>query len=335
MNHLLEIHDLRTYYLTDQGWVRALDGINLWLDKGKTLGIAGETGSGKTTLAFSILRLLPPNARIFSGKIIFEGTNLLELDENSMNQIRQKRISLIIQGTSDALNPLMEAGWQVEEAIEYHEDVTLDEALDRVKKLFEEVELGSFRIINLPHELSIGMKQRVKIALAISTHPDLIIADEPFMGLDPPLQMMMINLLEKFKEKYAYSMIFMTHNLALLAGISDHIAIIYAGKLMEFGPTRDVFKHPIHPYTKGLIGAIPDPRYPKRRRLIYIPGAPPSLINPPKGCIFRPRCPIAKDICKIEPPLKKIGDSLVSCHFAEEIADIPPWEFWSKEIAYY
>lgn len=322
--------------MTEMGIVKALDGINLKLKRGEILGVAGETGSGKTTLALSILRILPPNAEIVSGEIIFDGTNLLSLEEEVMRDFRQKRISLIIQGTSKVLNPLMSVGWQIAEAIEYHEDLQKEEVLGRVKKVLEDTQLGDSWMLSLPDELSVGGRQRVKIALALSTYPDLIVADEPFMGLDPPMQVLMMKFLKTLYDKYKFSMILLSHNLGLLAEFCDSMAIMYAGKILEHSTTEMIFKHPIHPYTKGLVGALPDPRHPKKKRLIYIPGNPPSSINPPEGCRFWPRCPFAKDVCKkIEPMLREINGNLVACHFADQMADISPWELWTEEIAFY
>ena len=331
MRYLLEIKNLVVQYLTDQGIIHALNGVNLHLKRGEILGIAGETGSGKTTLALAILRLLPQNAKIVDGKIIFDGTDLLSIPEEHMLNIRQERISLILQGTSNALNPSMLAGWQVAEAIEYHNGVPLDEAFRRVKELFHDVELGTRTIISLPHELSIGMRQKVKIALAISTKPDLIVADEPFIGLDPPMQLLMAFLLKRLHDKYGFSILIASHNLSRMAEICDYMAIIYAGEILEYNTPYNIFNYPIHPYTKGLIGAIPRLKYIKRR-LISMPGSPPSALNPPKGCKFWPRCPYAKDICKEKrPPLININGGLVACHFADKLKDLSPWDFWNKE----
>ena len=331
MRYLLEIENLKVQYLTKQGAVHALDGVNLYLKPGEILGVAGETGSGKTTLALSILRLLPRNARIIDGKIIFDNINLLSLPIERMQTIRQERISLILQGTSKGLHPVIPSGWQVGEAIEYHEGLPPEEILESIRNIFREVELGTRAIISLPDELSVGMRQKVKIALAISTKPDLIIADEPFVGLDPPMQLLMVFLLKKLYEKYGFSMLIMSHNLGRMAEICDHMAIIYAGETLEYNTTYNVFNQPIHPYTKGLIGAIPRLKHIKRR-LISMPGSPPSALNPPKGCKFWPRCPYAKDLCKEKrPPLVYVNGGLVACHFADELKDLSPWDFWGQE----
>ncbi len=334
MFNLLEILNLKTYYYQGNAVIRAVDDITLAIRKGEVIGIAGESGCGKTTLALSILRILPRNARIVGGKILFRGTNLLSLTEEEMMRIRQRHISIIFQGPSpQSLNPLMFSGIQVAEAIEYHLGKDMSRAIRMAKELFEEVELGASYLITLPHELSAGMLQRVKIAMALSTRPELIIADEPLVGLNTTIQAVLMDLLMRLKRKYGVSLMYLSHNLARMAEIADRVAIMYAGKILEIGPTKDIFERPIHPYTKGLIGALPrikKIREQRRRGLIWVPGNPPSPSNPPKGCRFHPRCPIAKEICKTqEPPRVRIGESIAYCHFAEEIKDTSPYDFWA------
>jgi len=336
MTVILEVKNLNVHYKIDSGAIKALNDFNLKVYEGEVVGIVGESGSGKTTFALSILRLLPPNASILGGEILYRGINLLRLDDLEIQKIRQEKISLIIQGTGDALNPLMTAGWQVLEPIEYHGKMEVGEAVSWVEELFEEVGLGSMRIFSLPRELSVGMRQRIKVAIAISTLPELVIADEPFIGLDPPIQQVLLSYLMRLRDKYKFTMIITTHNMATLANIADKIAVIYAGKILEYNTVINVFKHPIHPYTKGLIGALPDPRRPKKRRLIYIPGSPPSAMELPKGCVFWPRCPFAKDICRqVEPVPRNIDSGLVACHFGEQLKDVSPWDFWTEDIALY
>ncbi len=332
MDPILRIRDLVVHYMTEEGVVHALQGINLDINKGEIVGVAGETGSGKTTLALTIMRLLPVSARIIRGQILFNGMNLLELSEEEMMKIRQSHISLIMQGTSDVFNPLMLTGLQVSEAIEFHKDEPFHEAIQETKQLFSDVGLGTRVLVSLPHELSVGTRQRVKIALAISTQPELIVADEPFTGLDPTLQAYLSDLIIKLHEKYGFSALIISHNLLRLFEISHRIAILYAGKIIEINNTSNIYHHPIHPYTKGLIGALPDIKSPKSKRLIEMPEIYVNPLNPPKGCVFWPRCPYAKDICKEkEPKLRKIDGALVACHFADELKDLSPWEFWKEQ----
>ncbi len=331
MSTVLRIEDLIVHYITDEGIVQALQGVNLAINKGEIVGVAGETGSGKTTLALTIMRLLPTNARVVGGRILFNDIDLLGLSEEEMQKIRQSRISLIMQGTADVFNPLMLSGLQVSEAIEFHKNKPFHEAIEETKKIFSDVGLGTRVLISLPHELSIGTRQRVKIALAISTQPELIIADEPFTGLDPTLQAHLSDLIEKLHEEYGFTALIISHNLLRLFEISHKIAILYGGKILEYNDPRGIYYHPIHPYTKGLIGGLPDIKSPKSKKLIEMPEVYINPMNPPKGCVFWPRCPYAKDICKKrEPELRKIEDALLACHFAEELKDISPWDFWKN-----
>ena len=337
MRPLLEIIDLKVYYHQRGAVVRAIDGITIKVFSGEILGITGESGCGKTTLARTILRILPSNAEVISGKILFHGKNLLELPEEEMRKIRQKSISIILQGTHETLNPLMLSGIQVAEAIEYHLEKDISEALEMTEKIFKDVELGRSHIITLPNELSTGMVQRVKIALALSTRPELVIADEPFVGLHTILQASLIDLLIRLKKKYDVTLLYFSHNLARMIEIADRITVMYGGKIVEIAPAKNIFKTPIHPYTKGLIGAIPLPRMIRKQKkygLIWIPGNPPDPSNPPNGCRFHPRCPIAKEICrKTEPSPLLINETIVYCHFAKDLVDISPYDFWSKHLS--
>ena len=328
MEPKLKIENLHVVYDTKEGEVQAVDGLSLELNEKEVIGIAGETGSGKTTLALSILRILPTNGRIVGGKIYFDGADLLSLPEEELLKIRQAKISLIIQQSGKALHPMFESGWQVAEAIYWHEDATPEELSRRVSKIFDNVWLGKENVFKFPEEMSMGMRQRALIALAISTNPELIIADEPFKGLDVIIQRQIIEILKGIKLKYKPTMLLMSHNINALGEIAHKLAIMYAGQIFEVAKKDEIFQNPKHPYTKGLIGAIPSLKRLKRR-LISMPGNLPSMINPPKGCRFWPRCPYAKEICKREAPKAiKIGNSLVRCHFAEEVADISPWDFW-------
>jgi len=314
------------------GLVRALRGVNLSVERGEIVGIAGETGCGKTTLSMSILRLLPQDAIIEKGKILFDGENLLELSYEEMQKVRQARISLILQGTSKSLNPAMLTGLQVSETIEFHKKEPFYKAIRKTQEIFSEIGLGTNVILSLPDQLSVGTAQRVKIALAISTEPELIIADEPFVGLDSTLQAMVADLLLRLHDKYGFTALISSHEISRLFEITDKMAIMYSGKIIEYNETGKIYRAPMHPYTKGLVGAIPTIRsIEKRRRLIEIPGEPPSALNPPKGCPFWPRCPFAKEKCKTEEPeLLDIDGGFVACHYAEELKDVDPWDFWGE-----
>lgn len=313
---LLEIGDLKVYYIIKQGAVRAVDGVSFEIKRGDALGLAGESGCGKTTIALSIMRLLPKNGKIIDGKIVFDGIDLTNINEEKMRKIRWKRISMIFQGAMNALNPVHKIGNQITEAILTHEKLDEDKALERARKLLEMVGLSASIADNYPHELSGGMKQRVVIAMALACNPDFVIADEPTTALDVIVQAQILNLLDELKKKLKLSLMLITHDLSIISEICNKIAIMYAGKLVEIGDLKDVYCNPMHPYTRGLIDAFPSIDGPKKK-LISIPGCPPDLINPPRGCRFHPRCPYAMDICmKEEPQLIEIdrGHQRVACH---------------------
>lgn len=314
---LLEVQNLKTYYQILRGYVRAVDNVSLHVNKGQALGLAGESGCGKTTLALSILRILPPGGRIVDGKIIFKDVDITKLDEEYLRKnIRWKKISIVFQGAMNALNPVMKVSDQIVEAIKLHEpDVQTGEARERTKKLFELVGLNPDRIDNYPHEFSGGMKQRAMIAMALASNPELLIADEPGTALDVIVQAQVLKLLRELKEKLNLSMIVITHDLSIIAETCDSVAIMYAGKVVEFGDVEHVFKRPLHPYTQGLMKSFPDIKAP-RTRMRSIPGFPPDLLSPPPGCRFHPRCQYAMAICKKEEPLmkEKSENQMVACH---------------------
>jgi len=299
---LLEVDGLRTYYFTREGIVKAVDNVSLSLERGESLGLAGESGCGKSTLGYSILRLVPPPGRIVGGKILFDGKDILRLDEESFRkEYRWKRISMVFQGAMNALNPVRRIGDQIVEAILAHdESATEEEAYKRAGDLLELVGIERARLRSYPHELSGGMKQRVVIAMALALNPDLLIADEPTTALDVVVQAQILNLLKELKEKLRMSLILITHDLSVIAEIADKVAIMYAGKIVEWGTSEQIFENPQHPYTRGLISSIP--RLRGKKSLFWIPGQPPDLINPPPGCRFHPRCPYAMDRCRREEP---------------------------------
>ena len=312
---LLRIERLRVYYYSLRGIVKAVDDVELELNRGEVLGLAGESGCGKSTLGFALLRLVPPPGRIVSGSIVFDGVDLVQLPEPVLRRdFRWKRISMIFQGAMNALNPVKTVGDQIAEAIMTHEkDVTKEEALERAKKLLEMVGIDPRRVKAYPHELSGGMKQRVVIAMALALNPDLVIADEPTTALDVVVQAQIVNLLKKLKMERNMSLILISHDLSLIAEMADKVAIMYAGKIVEFGPSDIIYENPAHPYTQLLIRSIPRLRGPKE--LVWIPGQPPDLRTPPPGCRFHPRCPYVMDVCRRdEPPTIEIERGhYVSC----------------------
>ncbi len=311
---LLKVNDLKVYYETKKGYVKAVDGISFELEKGQVLGLAGESGCGKTTTAYAITRLLPYNGKILGGQIIFDGKDIVKMDEKELKDVRWKRISMIFQGAMNALNPMFTVGDQITEAILTHTDMSKKEALELASKLLEEVGIESSRIKSYPFELSGGMKQRVVIAMAMALNPDLVIADEPTTALDVVVQAQILNLMRTLQKKRGMALILISHDLGVIAELADLIGIFYAGKIMELGDLNRILTEPKHPYTQGLLAAFPNLRGPKRR-LYSIGGTPPNLLNPPPGCRFHPRCPYAKDICeREEPEMKYVDGRYVACH---------------------
>jgi len=314
---LLEVKNLTTYYETMSGYVRAAENVNLILEKGEALGLAGESGCGKTTVAMSILRLLPPNGKIMKGKIIFKGQDILSISEAELRKnVRWKGISIVFQGAMNALNPVYTIESQIVEAIRVHEpETSKKEAQERAAKLFELVGLDPSRTKNYPHEFSGGMRQRAMIAMALACNPDIVIADEPGTALDVIVQAQILKLMKELQKRLNLSLIIITHDLSMMSEICDKLAIMYAGKLVEYGDVVTMFKKPLHPYTKALISAFPN-LLEKKRKMESIPGSPPNLLSPPPGCRFNPRCPYAMDICrKKEPEFKDIGkEHYVACH---------------------
>ncbi|MHA1595910.1 MAG: ABC transporter ATP-binding protein [Candidatus Baldrarchaeia archaeon] len=305
-NVLLKIEGLKVEYYTRAGVVKAVDDVNLLIRRGETVGLVGESGCGKTTVGLSIMRLLPPNGRIVRGKIIFDGENLLEKSEEEMRRIRGRRISMIFQDPMTSLNPLMRIRDHLIETVMTHENVSRDEALKRAEQIVEMLGIEKERIHDYPHQFSGGMRQRIMIALALILNPDLVIADEPTTALDVIVQAQILELLKDLKKKFNMSMILITHDLSIVSELTDRVAVMYAGKLVEFADTIKIFEEPFHPYTEGLLASIPRIDV-KQQKLQSIPGMPPDLINPPPGCRFHPRCPYAMDICKEQdPPMVEI-----------------------------
>lgn len=313
---LLEVKNLKTYFKIRRGYVKAVDDVSFQLEKGEAMGLAGESGCGKTTAALSILKILPLNGEIKGGKILFSGINLVEIPEEKMRKdIRWKKISIVFQGAMNAFNPVYKVGDQIVEAIRLHGNLTKKEAAIRAKKLLELVGIEESRFDNYPHEFSGGMKQRALIAMALSCNPSLLIADEPGTALDVVVQAQILKLLRELKNKLNLSMILITHDLSIIAETCEKTTIMYAGKIVEHGSSADIFKRPLHPYTSGLISAFPNIKA-SRTRVTSIPGVPPDLLHPPLGCRFHPRCNYAMDICKKREPIEVEveKDHFVSCH---------------------
>ena len=298
---VLEIENLVMYYKTMKGYVKAVDNVTFDVEKGEAMGLVGESGCGKTTIGMSILRLLPSNAEIQGGKIVFNGTNLLNLSDKEMRTVRWKGISMIFQAAMNALNPVHRIESQIVEAIKTHENVPKEEARERVSQLYSLVGLDPERARDYPHEYSGGMKQRAVIAMALACNPDIIIADEPTTALDVIVQDQIISEIKRLQKELHMTMIYISHDISVIAESCERIAVMYAGILAEYANSIDLFKNPMHPYTQALMNSFPSIKGPKKR-LIPVPGEPPNLLNPPTGCRFHPRCPIAMDVCKKQVP---------------------------------
>ncbi len=316
MKPLLSVRNLKVYYYLPQGVVKAVDGVSFDIYPNEVLGIAGESGCGKSTLAHSILRLIKPPGEIVSGEILFNGVDLLELSDDEIRKIRGREIAMVFQDPNTYLNPIYTSGFQVAEVFEAHFNMNIKNAFSKVIDIFKRVRLPdpSKRLTAYPHELSGGMKQRVLISIGIAAKPKLLILDEPTSALDVTIQAKIMDLLKEIQLEMGMSMMFITHDLGILAEISDRIMVMYAGKIVELGDKNDIISNPLHPYTKALLNSF---RYARKKHLPVIEGRPPSLINPPPGCRFHPRCPHAIDgLCnRQEPILSEIKPKhYVACH---------------------
>jgi oligopeptide/dipeptide ABC transporter ATP-binding protein len=315
---LLEVDGLSTHYISARGTrvTRAVQDVSFSLDAGETLGVVGESGSGKTTLALSLLRLLPTAARIVGGAIRFDGDDLMEKSEVEMRHIRGKRIAMILQDPMASLNPLFTIGDQVAEPIRVHEHESRRSAWNKARGLLEAVRIAApgQRVREFPHQLSGGMRQRIVGAIAISCEPRLLIADEPTTSLDVTIQAQYLSLLRDLQKEHGLALIFITHNLGIVAKMCDAVAVMYAGRLVESGPVRQIFNAPAHPYTKALIESIPR-LGDSTARLTAIDGQPPDPSALPPGCAFHPRCPQAMERCRAEaPPTVPVGaDQVAAC----------------------
>ncbi len=313
---LLEVKNLKTHFFTRKGVVKSVDGISFSIEKGKILGIVGESGAGKSITGFSIIKLIDPPGKIVEGEILFDGKDLVKADEKQMQSIRGNEISMIFQDPQTSLNPVIAIGDQLIEAILYHhKSVSKKEAYDRSVEILKMVGLPAAdkRMKSYPHQLSGGMKQRVVIAMALLNNPKLLIADEPTTALDVTIQAQILYLMKKLSSDFGSSLILITHDIAVVSQLCDDIAVMYAGRIVEYGSKEEVIFDPKHPYTKGLIECLPKLNDDKKR-LYQIPGIMPSLLNLPKGCYFKDRCELADEECDVYPDKKSFGKRIVFCH---------------------
>ncbi|MBY8996244.1 MAG: ABC transporter ATP-binding protein [Candidatus Thorarchaeota archaeon] len=317
---VLEVRDLATYYYLGKKELKAVDGVSFDIESRRTLGLAGESGCGKTTTAYSIMRILAENGKIARGSVTLGGVELTELSDEEMRQIRWKKASIVFQYAMNAFNPVLRIGRQIVEVIREKDKMSEEEAVLTVSTLFDEVGLKPERQTDYPHEFSGGMLQRAIIAQALACDPQLIIADEPVTALDVIVQNKILDLLRKLQDKYNLAVLFITHDLSVVAENCHDVGIMYAGNLVEVGDAASVFKKSLHPYSYKLIGAFPSVVGPKKR-LEFIPGSPPNLLNLPTGCKFHPRCPFAQSICKDDiPEFREITSGhFAKCHFAGEL----------------
>jgi oligopeptide transport system ATP-binding protein len=321
---ILKVNGLKTYFQTEDGVVKAVDGISFELKKGETLGIVGESGSGKSVTNLSVMRLIPqPPGKIVAGEVIFDGVDLRELPIADVRKLRGKRIAMIFQDPMTSLNPFLKISTQLMEVTRLHLGHTKEEARAHAIKMLKMVGIpeAETRVDNYPHEFSGGMRQRVMIAMALSCEPELLIADEPTTALDVTIQAQILELIKDLKSRLGTSVILITHDLGVVAGMTDHIVVMYAGKVFEQAPTDKLFSTPANPYTKGLLKSVPDPAHEQGAELYQIPGLPPDVAHLPPGCPFAERCERAQDICRAEyPPFVEIApDHNSLCHFAQEV----------------
>jgi peptide/nickel transport system ATP-binding protein len=323
---LLEVNDLKTYFRTDDGIVKAVDGVNFEVEKGKTLGIVGESGCGKSVTCLTIMGLNNRRNTITSGQALFNGQDLLTMKQSRLRDIRGNDIAMIFQDPMTSLNPVHTIGRQLVEAIQLHRDVTRKQARGRALELLKAVGIprAERRVDDYPHQFSGGMRQRVMIAMALINDPDLLIADEPTTALDVTTQAQILELMNRLQSEFGSAIIIITHDLGVVAETADDVVVMYAARVVENAPVENLFNRPHMPYTWGLLGSLPRLDA-DTERLTQIPGQPPSLLNPPRGCRFHPRCPYVMNVCKeTEPELRPISndpDHLQACHLDEQTKD--------------
>lgn len=312
---LIQIENLKVEYLAGRGSVRAVDGVSLTIHKGEVVGLAGESGSGKSTIAQAVMRILQPPAIITGGKVIFGGQDVLAMSDRQLREFRWEKVSMVFQSAMNSLNPVMTIGEQIMDAIMVHRKTNAERAREQAREMLRIVGIEPERIDSYPHQLSGGMRQRAVIAIALVLQPPLMIMDEPTTALDVVVQREILAKITELREEFGFSILFITHDMSLLVEISDRIAIMYAGEIVELAPSREIFDEPLHPYTQGLMASFPALTGP-RKNLQGIPGSPPDLISPPSGCRFHPRCPHRMEQCdKIAPKyIEARPGHFVACH---------------------
>jgi peptide/nickel transport system ATP-binding protein len=316
----LEIRNLVIHYISDEEVVKAVNGVNITIKAGKTLGLVGETGAGKTTTALSILNLVPePQGKILSGEVFLQGRNVLSMSERELEAMRGDKVAMIFQDPMTSLNPVHTVGHQIAESIEIHRKVSQQQAIKQAKEMLELVGIPGERSNEYPYQFSGGMKQRVDIAIALACSPDLLIADEPTTALDVTIQAQVLKLINELRQKYHMSMLMITHDLGIVAEVCDQVSIVYAGRIIEHGTLEDIFDHMRHPYTKGLFGALPDIGV-RRSELKPIKGLMPDPTNLPSGCPFHPRCDYVMEVCSQSLPENKwLSEThCVECHLYKD-----------------
>ncbi|MET4121630.1 peptide/nickel transport system ATP-binding protein [Bradyrhizobium sp. JR1.5] len=320
---LLDVRDLETHFYGEESVTRAVGGVSFQVRRGETLGVVGESGCGKSVTALSILRLLPKSAKTVGGEINFHGRDLLKLSEREMRNIRGDRVAMIFQEPMTSLNPVHTVGRQIAEAVRIHTNASRLDAIEKSQEMLRLVRIADpeRRANNYPHEMSGGMRQRAMIAMALACSPELLIADEPTTALDVTIQAQILRLIIDLKERTGTAVMFITHDLGVVAETCQRVIIMYAGRIVEQASVFDLFARPMHPYTQGLMRSLPDPQHSRRRRLPEIPGIVPSLSDPIVGCSFAPRCPFATGICREKTPaIRDVGpDHLAACWRAEEV----------------
>ena len=331
---ILSVNNLKTYFQTDDGVVKAVDGVSFALNKGETLGIVGESGSGKSVTSLSVMRLISEPGRIVGGEIVFDGIDVRALSMDDVRKLRGRRIAMIFQDPMTSLNPFLKISTQLMEVTQLHLGHSKNQARDHAVKMLKTVGISDAedRMSSYPHEFSGGMRQRVMIAMALSCDPELLIADEPTTALDVTIQAQILELIKDLKARMGTSVILITHDLGVIAGMADNVIVMYAGKVFERAPTRELFSTPANPYTKGLLKSVPDPAHEQGKDLYQIPGLPPDMARLPPGCPFAERCERAEEICRDEfPPFVEINENHNSlCHFAVEVYEVSKREFVSQ-----
>lgn len=314
MKTILEIEDLTVHFPINIGTVRAVEGVNLTMEQGEVMGLVGESGCGKSTLGFSILRLLRPPGRIVRGRILYHGQDIVQMNERELLSLRGSKIAMIFQDPLTSLNPLFRIDDQFVETLLSHEK-SMDRggAFGRAERMLESLGISPERLLEYPHQMSGGMRQRIMIGMGLILNPDLLIADEPTTSLDVIVEAQFLDLLNDLRTQYDLTILLITHNLGVVAQLADRIAVMYGGTIAEVGQARAIFEEPFHPYTRGLLASIPNIRL-DQPKLRTMPGSPPDLVNPPSGCVFHPRCPRAMEVCRAErPEVYRKDGRLVTC----------------------